>query len=109
MKKQMNHPQHAPAERKRPNKGRPEQDINTERNNRSATTPSADTQQTELRAASNKPVTNQDEQRKTTNAGNSDEPMGEQETEGDRRRYRLRPHLSPVTEYGMAERTRPVM
>lgn len=109
MKKHRNHPQHPPAERKRPSKGRPEQEINTDRNNRSAIPPPAGSEQAQPRAASNKPVTNQDEQRKTTNAGDSDQPMGEQETEGDRRRYRVRPYLSAVTEYGMDERIRPVM
>lgn len=108
MKKQRNHSQNPPSERKRP-KGRAEQDRNTDRNNANTATAQSGTQQPEPRAASNKPITNHDEQRKTTNAGDGGEPMGEQETEGDRRRYRLKPYLSAVAEYGVAERTHPVM
>jgi hypothetical protein len=105
--KKPKQPQDQRPERKRPDKGHPEQDRNTRAN--SQTSPSAGIQQEESRQTSNKPITNQDEQRKTTNAGNTDEPMGELETEGERRSYRSKPCLSVTMEYGVAERTHPIM
>ena len=74
-----------PGRQEHTNKGRPER----------KTEPSArqDTEPDTTATGHAKPITNQDEQRRATNAGNTNDVMGEQETEGDRWRIdRSRPY-----------------
>jgi hypothetical protein len=59
---------------------------------------------------SNQTITNQDEQRQATNAGSSDTPMGEEETEGDRQREeKLKPYKNVGEDSGETEKKSPVM
>jgi hypothetical protein len=73
-------------------------------------TPSGDHDQGSPSVQSKKPVTNHDEQKKATNSGNSDEVMGEQETEGDqRRKERFRSYKTTVDDLKNFERKTPAM
>ena len=55
-------------------------------------------------------ITNQDEQRQVTNSGNSNKPMGEEETEGDRQRdERLKPYKNAGDDSGNTEKKSPTM
>jgi hypothetical protein len=56
-----------------------------------------------------RPLTNQDEQRKTTNAGNSDSPMGEEETEGDPGEERIKPYKNIGDDSEEVEKKTPSM
>jgi hypothetical protein len=55
-------------------------------------------------------ITNQDEQRQVTNAGAGSNPMGEEETEGDRQREeRLKPYKNVGDDSGETEKNSPTM
>jgi hypothetical protein len=56
-----------------------------------------------------RPLTNQDEQRKPTNAGNSDSPMGEEETEGDPGQERIKPYKNIGDDSKETEKKEPTM
>lgn len=94
MEKNINQRQPGPPERRSSKPGRQEH-INKGRPER-RTEPSArqDTEQNTNTATDHaKPITNHDEQRRATNAGNTNDVMDEQETEGDRwRTDRSRPY-----------------
>lgn len=55
-------------------------------------------------------ITNQDQQRQATNAGDSNRPMGEEETEGDRQREeRLKPYKNVGDDSGETDKKTPTM
>jgi hypothetical protein len=56
-----------------------------------------------------RPLTNQDEQRKPTNAGSSDAPMGEEETEGDPGQERIKPYKNIGDDSEETEKKTPSM
>jgi hypothetical protein len=56
-----------------------------------------------------RPLTNHDEQRKPTNAGNSGEPMGEEETEGDPGQERIKPYKNIGDDSEEVEKKTPSM
>lgn len=56
-----------------------------------------------------RPLTNQDEQKKRTNAGDSDSPLGENETEGDPGQERLKPYKNIGDDSEDVEKKTPTM
>jgi hypothetical protein len=56
-----------------------------------------------------RPLTNQDEQRKPTNAGARDAPMEEEETEGDLGKERIKPYKNIGDDSEEVERKTPSM
>lgn len=54
---------------------------------------------------SSETITNQDQQRQATNAGDSNRPMGEEETEGDRQREeQLKPYITEGNDSAQTEK-----
>lgn len=56
-----------------------------------------------------RPVTNQDAQRKTTNAQGADQPMGEEETEGEPGQERIKPYKNIGDDSEEVEKKTPSM
>ncbi len=57
-----------------------------------------------------RPITNQDQQRQTTNAGSNEPAMGEEETEGDRRQHeRIEPYKNMGDDSKDIEKKKPTM
>jgi hypothetical protein len=96
MEKNKHQRQPGPPERRSSRPGRQEQTNKGRPERRSEPSASQDPDQNANAATGHtKPITNQDEQRRATNAGNANDVMGEQETEGDRwRNNRSRPYIN---------------
>lgn len=94
MEKNKNQRQPGPPERRSSKPGRQEHaDKGRPDRSREPSARQDAEQDTNAAIGHTKPITNQDEQRRATNAGNSNDVMGEQEIEGDRwRNDRSRPY-----------------
>jgi hypothetical protein len=84
-----------------------EQRPNAQQSQMPASTAQRESQSEAVQSSSEKAVTNQDQQRQVTNSDGSNQPMREEETEGDRRDRAIEPYMTNDSDSGSTDHRSP--